>query len=73
MPVYRWDIISAGDFRWLRDRARRNADLYDGFRVDHLVGFYRTYARPKGDGEPSSPRRRQARSVALGERASDIA
>ena len=27
-------------------RARRQADLYDGFRVDHLVGFYRTYVRP---------------------------
>jgi 4-alpha-glucanotransferase len=27
-------------------RARRFANLYDGFRVDHLVGFYRTYVRP---------------------------
>src|SRR5262249_32865850 len=50
MPVYRWDVIAADGFGWLRDRARRNADLYDGFRVDHLVGFYRTYGRPKGDG-----------------------
>ena len=32
-------------------RARRQADLYDGFRVDHLVGFYRTYVRPL-DGRP---------------------
>ena len=30
MPVYRWDAIAADDFRWLRDRARRSADLYDG-------------------------------------------
>ena len=30
MPVYRWDAIAADDFRWLRDRARRGADLYDG-------------------------------------------
>jgi len=52
MPVYRWDAIAANDFRWLRERARRNRDLYDGYRVDHLVGFYRTYGRPR-DGSPA--------------------
>jgi 4-alpha-glucanotransferase len=52
MPVYRWDVIEADDFRWLRERARRSADLFDGYRVDHLVGFYRTYARPR-DGSPA--------------------
>ena len=36
------------DFRWLRERARRSADLFDGYRVDHLVGFYRTYGRVEG-------------------------
>jgi 4-alpha-glucanotransferase len=29
-------------------RARRCAELFDGFRVDHLVGFYRTFVREKG-------------------------
>jgi 4-alpha-glucanotransferase len=48
MPLYNWDACQANDFLWLRERARRNAALYDGFRVDHLVGFYRTYARPGG-------------------------
>jgi hypothetical protein len=28
----------------LRERARRSADLFDGYRVDHLVGFYRPTA-----------------------------
>ena len=69
LPVYRWDVLAERDFDWLRDRARRNADLYDGYRVDHLVGFYRTYFRPH--------RRRRAavhaaptkpRSTMLGER-----
>jgi len=45
LPAYRWDVFEARDFDWLRHRARRNADLYDGYRVDHLVGFYRTYYR----------------------------
>ncbi len=44
-PAYRWDRIAAGGFEWLAARARRNAELYDAFRVDHLVGFFRTYVR----------------------------
>jgi 4-alpha-glucanotransferase len=46
LPMYRWDVIAAGDYQWIRQRARRMAALFDGFRVDHLVGFYRTYGRP---------------------------
>ena len=45
LPVYRWDVIAATGFQWLRDRARRCAELYDGFRVDHVVGFFRTFVR----------------------------
>ena len=52
LPVYRWDVLAARDYDWLRNRARRNADIYDGYRVDHLVGFYRTFFRPHGGGEP---------------------
>lgn len=47
LPVYRWDVIAAGGFQWLRARARRAAALFDGIRLDHLVGFYRTYARDR--------------------------
>jgi 4-alpha-glucanotransferase len=46
LPPYDWNAARRNDFEWLRMRARRVADLYDGFRVDHLVGFYRTYVRP---------------------------
>jgi 4-alpha-glucanotransferase len=48
LPPYDWNEAGKGDYEWLRMRARRLADLYDGFRVDHLVGFYRTYVRPRG-------------------------
>jgi 4-alpha-glucanotransferase len=44
-PAYRWAEIAAGGFQWLAERARRNAELYDAYRVDHLVGFFRTYVR----------------------------
>ena len=47
LPVYRWDVLEANGYDWLKMRARRCAELYDGFRVDHLVGFYRTFVREK--------------------------
>jgi 4-alpha-glucanotransferase len=47
LPVYRWDVIAAGGFQWLRERGRRAHALFDGIRLDHLVGFFRTYARAK--------------------------
>lgn len=43
LPAYRWDVAARGDYTWLRERAARCAALFDGFRVDHLVGFYRTF------------------------------
>jgi 4-alpha-glucanotransferase len=49
LPVYRWDAHQASGYEWLRQRARRCADLFDGFRVDHLVGFYRTFVREPDD------------------------
>jgi 4-alpha-glucanotransferase len=67
MPVYRWDVMAAGDFRWLRERARRNADLYDGYRIDHLVGFYRTYARPRDGSEPFFTPADESSQTVLGE------
>lgn len=66
-PVYRWDVVEAREFEWLRQRARRHVDLYDGYRVDHLVGFYRTYARPRDGGQPYFTPADQAAQEALGE------
>jgi len=42
---------AAGD-PWLHQRAERAAELYDAFRVDHVVGLYRTYARPIDKSKP---------------------
>jgi len=47
LPVYRWDALAQDDYEWLRQRTRRCTSLYDGFRVDHLVGFYRTFVRER--------------------------
>jgi 4-alpha-glucanotransferase len=67
VPVYRWDRIAVGGFKWLRDRARRAAGLYDGCRVDHLVGFYRTYGRPKDGSPPAFTPALKADQLKLGE------
>jgi 4-alpha-glucanotransferase len=50
-PTYHWPAVAATDYAWIRARARRMAALFDGYRVDHLVGLYRTYGRPR-DGAP---------------------
>lgn len=67
LPVYRWDVMAANDFTWLRQRAARSASLYDGYRIDHLVGFYRTFVRPP-DGEPYFTPPGEDQQLALGER-----
>jgi len=67
LPPYRWDVMARTGFEWLALRARRLEALFDGYRVDHVVGFYRTYVIPNGRvfGEfcPSEP----ADQLALGE------
>lgn len=51
LPVYRWDVMAEDDFPWVTERGRRMADLYGLYRVDHVVGLYRTYYFPN-DGSP---------------------
>jgi 4-alpha-glucanotransferase len=72
MPLYQWDALAAEDFRWLRERARRSADLFDGYRIDHLVGFYRTYARSKVNAEAFFTPAEEPAQLALGERLLEV-
>jgi 4-alpha-glucanotransferase len=67
LPVYRWDVVASRDFDWLRQRARRNADLFDGYRVDHVVGFYRSYYRVPATGESGFVPEDEGAQLALGE------
>jgi 4-alpha-glucanotransferase len=68
LPVYRWDVMARDDYQWLRQRAKRSARLFHGYRIDHLVGFYRTYSRPvdvaEGDFDPAE----EDEQLVLGER-----
>jgi 4-alpha-glucanotransferase len=69
LPPWRWDVMATNDFAWMRTRAVRTAELFDGFRLDHLVGLYRTYIRPKDAGvEPFFAPAVEREQLALGER-----
>ena len=46
LPPWRWRVMKDRDYTWFRARARRHAELFEGFRIDHLVGLYRTWTRP---------------------------
>ena len=69
LPPWQWDAMAANDFAWMRARARRHAAIYDGYRIDHLVGLYRTYIRPIDKAVPASfEPGDEATQIALGER-----
>jgi len=53
LPVYRWEVMEREGYPWLTARARRMATLYDLYRVDHVVGVYRTYFFPNAGGKPA--------------------
>lgn len=71
LPAYRWDVCAENNYDWLRQRAARCAALFDGFRVDHLVGFYRTFVREADDSTAFVPSD-QAAQVAQGEALLDL-
>lgn len=43
LPMYRWQAMRQSGWRWLRALARRMGELYDVFRIDHVVGLFRTF------------------------------
>ncbi len=67
VPVYDWVALQRADFAWLRARAARAGELFSLYRVDHVVGFYRTFYRsPDGSSSGYTPHDEGAQ-VRLGE------
>ncbi|WP_437736516.1 4-alpha-glucanotransferase [Sorangium sp. So ce1335] len=60
LPPYFWAKMRENDFAWLRRRCRYTGLLYDRFRIDHLVGFYRTYIFPEQKGQGQGGERPKA-------------
>lgn len=50
LPLYDWAEMQRQGYDWWRRRARQGGELYDLFRIDHVIGLYRTYAIPVIDG-----------------------
>jgi 4-alpha-glucanotransferase len=51
LPPYDWLAMEGDGLQWIRERTRRAARLYDRFRLDHVVGYFRQWVRNK-DGPP---------------------
>lgn len=68
LPAYDWPVIRAGGYEWLRRRAARAATLYDTYRVDHVVGLYRTFSFPADGGPPQFDPAEPEEQLAHGER-----
>ncbi len=68
LPVYRWDVMERNGFAWMSERARRSAALYGLYRVDHVVGLYRTYYRPIAEGPPAFTPEGEPAQIRNGER-----
>lgn len=49
LPAYDWKAMEEDDLKWLRARTRHAARLYDRFRLDHVVGYFRMYIRKPGE------------------------
>jgi len=46
LPAYDWARMDENDLAWIRARTRHAASLYDRFRLDHVVGYFRMFIRP---------------------------
>lgn len=47
LPAYNWDVIEGNNFDWWRSKVKKAAEFYDLFRIDHMVGFFRTWVIPR--------------------------
>jgi len=65
LPAYDWQAMDPGNLRWLRQRAEHAARLYDRFRIDHVVGFFRMWIKDhgatRGYFSPQEPNEQDAR------------
>jgi 4-alpha-glucanotransferase len=50
LPAYDWLAMEADDLAWVRARACHAARLYDRFRLDHVVGYFRQWVKRKEEG-----------------------
>ncbi|HEY8041298.1 MAG TPA: 4-alpha-glucanotransferase [Polyangiaceae bacterium] len=50
LPSYDWLAMEADDLAWIRARTQHAARLYDRFRLDHVVGYFRQWVKRRDAG-----------------------
>ncbi|MFH2204822.1 MAG: 4-alpha-glucanotransferase [Elusimicrobiota bacterium] len=68
LPAYRWDLMERSGHEWWRMRVARARRHFDLFRLDHAVGFFRTWLVRRGGAENSFDITAEAEQRARGER-----
>ncbi|MDK3161945.1 4-alpha-glucanotransferase [Kamptonema cortianum] len=46
IPLYHWEANARGQFAWWRKRVELTCRVFNHFRIDHVLGFFRIYAFP---------------------------
>jgi len=49
-PIYNWDNLRADGFSWWKQRLIHSARYYHAYRIDHILGFFRIWSVPYGEG-----------------------
>lgn len=47
-PLYQWDVMEKEHFAWWRKRIEVAEKYFHLYRLDHIIGFFRIWAIPKG-------------------------
>jgi 4-alpha-glucanotransferase len=46
IPLFDWAAHRAQDFAWWKQRVTSTGKIFHGFRIDHVLGFFRIYSFP---------------------------
>jgi 4-alpha-glucanotransferase len=46
IPLYDWPMHRAQNYAWWRQRVAATGLIFHGFRIDHVLGFFRIYSFP---------------------------
>lgn len=46
IPLYKWDAHRAQNFAWWKQRVAMTGLIFQAFRIDHVLGFFRIYGFP---------------------------
>jgi 4-alpha-glucanotransferase len=67
LPLYDWAAMERSGFAWFRARAARAGELYSLYRVDHVIGLYRTFFRSADGSQSGFVPPEKAEQIRLGE------